>query len=122
MKLDKIKFAWLIAFVTKHGAKLGTYEIEDIDNLCTFEVQLVQVDPDLVDNLMALMVEGTRKIEAIKTYRYLTSQGLKESKEAVERYWVSKGHYQPVDKNVSLSDIPDYVAGRNKVGNDISEI
>jgi hypothetical protein len=35
------------------------------------------------------------KIPAIKAYRLLTGAGLKESKDAVEKYWVSKGHYVP---------------------------
>lgn len=43
-----------------------------------------------VDQLMMLMVEGTRKIEAIKIYRQLTGFELKESKDAVEKYWVAR--------------------------------
>lgn len=37
--------------------------------------------------LMKHMAEGTNKIEAIKEYRAITGLGLKESKDAVERYW-----------------------------------
>jgi ribosomal protein L7/L12 len=44
----------------------------------------------MVDELLLYMGKGTQKIEAIKAYRNLTGAGLKESKDAVERYWVSK--------------------------------
>ena len=49
--------------------------------------------------LMMLMAEGTRKIDAIKQHRQLTGAGLKESKDAVEKYWVSK------PQSGTLSDI-----------------
>jgi len=54
---------------------------------------------------MALMAEGTRKIEAIKCHRKITGYGLKESKDTVEKYWVSKGHYSPTDEPATLGDI-----------------
>jgi hypothetical protein len=33
------------------------------------------------------MAGGTNKIDAIREHRAITGMGLKESKEAVERYW-----------------------------------
>ena len=78
-----------------------------------------------VDNLLMLMNEGTRKIEAIKAYRILTGAGLKESKDAVEKYWNCKDHYKYEDKPASeatLGDILGYATGHNKSGNDISGI
>lgn len=42
-----------------------------------------------VNDLLALMYEGTRKIEAIKLHRKLTAYGLKESKDEIEKYWTS---------------------------------
>jgi len=96
MKLDKIKFARLIGYLAQK-VPLHSSEIEAIDNLIDIEVPMPiehhypkSDDIDRLDRLMMLMVEGTRKIEAIKTYRILTGYGLKESKDAVERYWVDK--------------------------------
>ena len=39
-----------------------------------------------VNNLLHA-IQGQRKIEAIKEYRSLTGIGLKESKDAIEKYW-----------------------------------
>jgi len=96
MKLDKIKFARLIGYLAQK-VPLHSSEIEAIDNLIDIEVPMPiehhypkSDDIDRLDRLMMLMVEGTRKIEAIKTYRILTGYGLKESKDAVERIWIDK--------------------------------
>lgn len=97
MKLDKIKFAELIAYVQNlkeiGNTVLKDYQIEHIDSLCSFE----QPQPDVaypsvldISKLMELMAAGTQKIEAIKLYRKLTGWGLKESKDEVEKYWISK--------------------------------
>lgn len=96
MKLDKIKFGKLIAHLCSNGFSAGDWEIERLDELIDFEVpeqpSSIAKCSD-VDQLMALMAEGTRKIESIKAYRILTGAGLKESKDAVEKYWVSKAEF-----------------------------
>lgn len=89
MKLDKIKFARLVAFISSIST-IGHDDIEELDRLIDIDVQPVpsgQIDPAAVDKLLFLMAKGTEKIEAIKQYRLMTGQGLKESKDAIERYW-----------------------------------
>ena len=105
MKLDKMTFARLVAHCVSNGMTGGNYEVERIDELCDFDVP--EPKPGMansrdVDNLLMLMAEGTRKIETIKAYRMLTGVGLKEAKEAIERYWVYKNDEV---KPASLSDI-----------------
>ena len=96
MKLDKIKFARLIAYVQQIcDEDLNDFNIQEMDNIIDSEVpmpeqQAVYPRNENVERLMMLMVEGTRKIEAIKEHRAITGFGLKESKDAVERYWYSK--------------------------------
>lgn len=90
MKLDKIKFGRLIAHCVSNGMSQGEWEIDRIDELVDVEMPVstaINVSAADVDRLMALMAAGNQKIEAIKQYRVLTGLGLKESKEAVERYW-----------------------------------
>lgn len=91
--MDKIKFAQLIAAIVRSGADLDVYQIGDFDRMITEgmpQPKPVGVSPLNVDELLRLMAEGQYKIEAIKCYRALTGVGLKESKDAVEKYWVSK--------------------------------
>ena len=94
MKLDKIKFARLIAYLgPKCKFELDNTVIETLDDMIDIEVPVPQVtvarpSNDDIERLMMLMAEGLRKIEAIKIYRTLTGYGLKESKDAVEKYWV----------------------------------
>lgn len=95
MKLDKIKFATLCVLLQGwfDGEKrlLSRYDIEELDGLIDVEVPVpAPIHPSDIENLMQLMKEGTRKIEAIRLHRQMTGFGLKESKDAVERYWVSK--------------------------------
>ncbi len=92
MKLDKIKFAKLVGFCAANGMTVGDWELNQIDELCDVgvleqEVQTVYPMNDAINDLMRLMVAGTQKIEAIKVHRAITGFGLKESKDAVEKYW-----------------------------------
>jgi ribosomal L7/L12-like protein len=92
MKLDKMTFAHVIAHCVSNGMSAGEYEITVLDRLIDIEVPeqvAEQIYPknENVERLMMLMVEGTRKIDAIREHRAITGMGLKESKEAVERYW-----------------------------------
>jgi ribosomal protein L7/L12 len=94
-KLDKIKFARLIGFLERvHALNLKQDDVELIDEIIDIpdpEPQIVpgKADHHELDRLLFLMAQGHQKIEAIKQYRTLTGQGLKEAKDAVERHWDS---------------------------------
>jgi Ribosomal protein L7/L12 C-terminal domain len=93
MKLDKIAFAYVVARCVNNGMFADRLVIEELECLIDIDVSVadpVKVDPNDVDSLLDLMAKGKQKIEAIKAYRSLTGVGLKESKDAVERYWISK--------------------------------
>ncbi len=95
MKLDKIKFAQLISYITSACDSISYTTIETIDNMIDIEVpepKPEKADVSTVERLMSLMQQNTQKIEAIKVFRDLTGAGLKESKDAVERYWVDKSY------------------------------
>lgn len=92
-KLDKIGFAELIAYCVSRNMTIDKIDIAALDNIVSIEVpEPVVARANVVDvnQLLMLMFEGQHKIEAIKVYRNMTNAGLKESKDAVERYWVSK--------------------------------
>ena len=91
------KFASLVSWLTHVTGE--EFTINNCSNLsCMIEDLIepvpVQEQPKInvgdLDQLLALMQEGTRKIEAIKQYRMLTGAYLKDAKEAVEKCWVSK--------------------------------
>lgn len=80
--MDKIVFARLIAYLsalTHHS--YDEFEIRQIDDLVS------RAPAPSVGNVRNLLyaMSNDRKIEAIKEFRTLTGDGLKESKEAVER-------------------------------------
>jgi hypothetical protein len=90
MKLDKYKFANLIAMISGWGCTLDPYRIQDIDDAITIDMpEPANYYPDISDinKLMQLMAAGNQKIDAIKLHRKLTGYGLKESKDMVEKYW-----------------------------------
>lgn len=92
-KLDKIKFAQVVAMVASEYKYVHNDFIEALDRAIDIEQpEQERVYPmnNHIDELMKLMVEGQRKIEAIKVHRAITGMGLKDSKDAVERYWISK--------------------------------
>jgi len=95
MKLDKIKFARLIAMLASEYGYIHEDFIQAVDNLIDVDMPEQAQEPiypknEQVEALMKHMVEGTSKLDAIREYRAITGMGLKESKEAVERYWISK--------------------------------
>jgi ribosomal protein L7/L12 len=95
MKLDKIRFASLIAIISSFGANLDPYRIQDIDDAINVDVPEPAdryPDSDDINNLMKLMADGKEKISAIKLHRKLTGYGLKESKDEVEKYWSTQLH------------------------------
>lgn len=95
------KFATLISYVTMIANRCGTQCLakDDIDEIGKLVVDLMPVQTDVppqqrnvvgeddVDNLLRLMAAKEQKIDAIKAYRQITNAGLKEAKDAVERYW-----------------------------------
>ena len=94
MKLDKMKFAQLVHFIgNRLNANLTDVFIASLDEIIDIDVPEPQVaypKNENVERLMMFMVGGTHKIDAIREHRALTGMGLKDSKDAVERYWVSK--------------------------------
>jgi len=119
MKLDKIKFARLIAYLAQK-VPLHSSEIVDIDNLIDGEAEepiVVRPSNDDIDRLLMLMVEGTRKIEAIKIHRTITGYGLKESKDAVERHWIDRTVKPIMPSNATLGDILEIAKSNLDVDN-----
>ena len=88
MKLDKIKFARLIALIVSDIGSIDQHTIEDMDALIDIEIPTapVKVPCEMVDELLKQLNAENGFIHAIKAYRVLTGEGLKESKEAIERY------------------------------------
>jgi len=124
MKLDKIKFARLIGWLERvHALNLQPGDIEQLDNIIDVEMPeaeapiVVRPSNADVEHLMVLMAEGTRKIEAIKCHRIITGMGLKESKDAVERYWVSKPIMPIMPSNATLGDILEIAKSNLDVDN-----
>jgi ribosomal protein L7/L12 len=91
MKLTRTQLAKLIGFIERNYAvNMSENQIEDIDDIIDVEVpqpEVVRPSNDAVERLMMFMAGGTNKIDAIREHRAITGMGLKESKEAVERYW-----------------------------------
>lgn len=92
--MDKIKFAILIAYIqrmiTDHQhLQLSFHEINEIDALIN-DANTSKPYADDINALIEVMAQGSSKIEAIKFHRSLTGYGLKESKDIIDRYWVSK--------------------------------
>lgn len=99
--MDKIKFARMINLLSHWGMReLDQHEMQELDKLTTIVsvpvsgAQLQDIMPqravvaeDDVNNLLRLMAAKEQKIDAIKAYRQITNAGLKEAKDAIERYW-----------------------------------
>ena len=91
--MDKIQFAKLVAFIAQccHNHELNEYDIERLAALTDAPaVPKHQCSAADLNALLYAMHAGQR-IEAIKQYRSLTNEGLLESKDAVERYWLHGG-------------------------------
>jgi ribosomal protein L7/L12 len=92
MKMDRIAFATLAGFIAdRFGARLDQQDVQALDDMIDIEVP---VPPAIVPNASESdVIELLRQIShpdgfipAIKAYRVLTGAGLRESKEAIERY------------------------------------
>jgi len=107
MKLDKITFARIIGYIERvYALNLDQNDIEKLDNLIDIEVPVAEklyISSEIVDELLRQMALGN-KISAIKAYRTLTGLGVKESKDAVEKYWVRQ-LAEPIPVDASLGDI-----------------
>lgn len=116
MKLDKIKFAQVVAFIVDTmRTGFNDEAIRSLDNMIDIEVEpqhVYNATPADIDMLMHLMAQGTQKIEAIKLYRKLTGFGLKNSKDAVEKYWSTDKKYSYADlrskMNTATWNVNDY--------------
>lgn len=88
-KLDKIKFAQLISYISHiTGSTLATEEVAAIDATIDVEAPEKVLKLDELHELMRCMMTAKDEgfIPAIKAYRTLTGVGLKEAKDAVEKY------------------------------------
>ena len=106
--MDKFQFAKLVSFVTSlmdHGNyRIDQSQLEILDDLVKsveLNFPIVHVKPSDVNELLRAMAMN-EKISAIKAYRTLTGEGLKESKDAVERYLVAKPY---VDNRPDIGSI-----------------
>ena len=110
MKLDKIKFAKVVSWISRitNGLEFAEDDLKELDNI--IDIKAPTVDINDVNSLLDAMQAG-RKIDAIKAYRQLTGQGIKESKDAVEKYW------RPIEP-ATLGDILNKATGRGYVNFD----
>ena len=95
MKLDRIKFAKLVGWLS-YSFNIEIHDYDDLatlDQLTDVDCQPVEVpgkaDPATINELMRAIHAG-EKIAAIKAYRSVTGYGLKEAKDAVEKDWERK--------------------------------
>src|SRR5687767_13185276 len=89
MKLDKIKFAQLTALIASEYKYMHNDFVQALDDLIDIDVpEAPNALTHEVDELLRCMLSADKDgfIPAIKAYRVLTNAGLKESKDAIERY------------------------------------
>jgi ribosomal protein L7/L12 len=87
MKLDKIRFAKVVALIVTEYQRISENFISELDHIIDIEVIAPAMNVEQLHTLMSIMQRGTNKIDAIKLHRAMTGWGLKESKDAVEDYW-----------------------------------
>jgi ribosomal protein L7/L12 len=120
MKLDKIKFARLIGIITHIvNRTLNEDEIDVFNHIIDFDVQETKASCMHVDELLKQMINPDGFINAIKAYRTLTGAGLRESKEAIEKYRNRFSADVPDGQEATLGDILNHATGRTKAGNNI---
>lgn len=85
MKLDKIKFAKVVQYITNLNHQ-NYLELDVLDELIDIDVEPTKVNCYDIDELLHQIISPDGYISAIKTYRALTGANLKDSKEAIERY------------------------------------
>lgn len=82
--MDKLQFAKLVAFVAaqmQSGSEVDDWFIDQLDRLCQFSEQKVNATEC---RIMIQMLRDDKWVEAIKCYRALTGDSLRESKDAIE--------------------------------------
>jgi ribosomal protein L7/L12 len=117
MKLDKIRFANLVQYISNQIGFVYPDVVNGLDDIIEFDVPTPTELPAPtsifgkasetdVNKLLYAFAAGDRKIEAIKAYRSLTGAGLKESKEAIERFTPPKtdDQYTAKDYQFKLLD------------------
>lgn len=114
MKLDKMKFAKLVCFLTSQLGHLTDDVIEDLDNMIDINIPMPQVvnkaSESEVNELLRQIAHPDGFISAIKAYRILTGVGLKEAKQAIECYRIIPKFR---DKEpATLGDILNTVTGK----------
>lgn len=132
MKLDKIKFATLIGFIScRYALTITQDDMQEIDEIINIEAPTpaYKFDANAIADLsllMKLMAQGTHKIEAVKLHRQLTGWGLKESKDAVEAVWIAKPMLNTADQLYvkadaeNQKDAADADAGKFLTGEQVS--
>jgi ribosomal protein L7/L12 len=109
MKLSRIKFAQLISEIARqHAISMTQNEIQDIDDMIDVDVpalQTVKASEADVNELLRAMVTPDGFISAIRAYRVLTGAGLKEAKDAVERYRIISRFHEKNNEGATLGDI-----------------
>lgn len=90
MKLDKIKFAKVVAFISNGFCVDDVQTLDDMIDVDVKPISTGFIEAEKVDELLRCMQERLKGglIPAIKAYRALTNAGLKEAKEAVEKYCI----------------------------------
>lgn len=94
MKLDKMTFAKLVKFICDLNPE-NWVDLEKLDELINIDVPVqspAKANPAEVDELLRAMTDPSSYIPAIKAYRVVTGAGLKEAKEAIERFRGMKLH------------------------------
>ena len=86
VKMDRIRFAQLMNYLGSRGIQLDMDECADIDSALVFDITEQKVKASDVDELLRAFTAEDGFIPAIKAYRALTGEGLKEAKEAIEKY------------------------------------
>ncbi len=88
------KFGAFISYLTGlSGNSMDSYQVETVAGYVgqlIDELPANKVSCDSVDELLSNMGREGKKIEAIKAYRILTGTGLKEAKDAIEKYWIAQ--------------------------------
>ena len=87
MKLDKLKFAKLVQYLAQYDFN---GDVETVDELIDIAVPDAIVERPAIVQIDAMLkaIAENRKIDAIREYRAMTGMSLKESKDAIEAYWL----------------------------------
>lgn len=98
--MNTVKFAMFINYLTKIGmGEINSYEMQAIHDQAQNFNDPTKASITDVDELLRT-IKLNEFIPAIKAYRTLTGAGLKEAKEAIERYRVNTSHPETEKINV----------------------